>query len=98
MNTVNYDTISKTLHSLGSGCLPLGNAAPTTVPCSTATPTIVAPNNSQVTPIIHNAAAAYGAQALDQPMPALGVVPPIQPAKSKKGVKRKVGFMYKFGL
>ncbi|ENN75313.1 hypothetical protein YQE_08090, partial [Dendroctonus ponderosae] len=63
--------------------------APTTVPCSTATPTIVAPNNSQVTPIIHNAAAAYGAQALDQPMPALGVVPPIQPAKSKKGVKRK---------
>ncbi|KAH1005564.1 hypothetical protein HUJ04_006523 [Dendroctonus ponderosae] len=87
--TVSSTVANPVATTTGSGCLPLGNAAPTTVPCSTATPTIVAPNNSQVTPIIHNAAAAYGAQALDQPMPALGVVPPIQPAKSKKGVKRK---------
>ncbi|XP_066145851.1 bromodomain-containing protein 3-like isoform X8 [Euwallacea fornicatus] len=75
----------------GSVGLPLGTAAPTTVPGSTATTTIAPANNVQsVTPVVPPAAAAgYPAQGLETPVSALGVVPPAQPAKSKKGVKRK---------
>ncbi|CAG9772952.1 unnamed protein product [Ceutorhynchus assimilis] len=74
----------------GSMGLPLGTAAPATVPGSTATTTIAPPINvnSQATPIIP--APTYAPPPLDPtPVTALGVVPPAQPAKSKKGVKRK---------
>lgn len=75
---------------LGSVGLPLGTAAPATVPGSTATTTIAPPNNVQATPVTTTPAPAYVAQPIETPVTALSVVPPAQPAKSKKGVKRKV--------
>ncbi|CAH0552951.1 unnamed protein product [Brassicogethes aeneus] len=75
----------------GSSGLPLGTQAPTTVPGSTATTTITpASTHSSLPPqpISQN----YHSNSLDPLSTSVlpgSVVPPSQPAKSKKGVKRK---------
>nr|CAI5832521.1 unnamed protein product [Callosobruchus analis] len=82
----------------GSSGLPLGTQAPTAVPGSTATTTIApaaqsAQNNSQLSGsygALGNSLDGGGGAAVAAAAAAMaGVVPPSQPAKVKKGVKRK---------
>ncbi|XP_030763893.1 bromodomain-containing protein 3-like isoform X5 [Sitophilus oryzae] len=87
--TVSSTVSNPVATTTGSMGIPLGTSAPVTVPGSTATTTIAQPNNAQVTPITPTGPSYAAAQAMDTPVSALGVVPPAQPAKSKKGVKRK---------
>ncbi|XP_076260775.1 homeotic protein female sterile-like isoform X4 [Rhynchophorus ferrugineus] len=88
--TVSSTVSNPVATTTGSMGIPLGTGAPVTVPGSTATTTIAPPNNSQVTPLTPTGPAyAPATQPIETPVSALGVVPPAQPAKSKKGVKRK---------
>nr|CAH7722675.1 unnamed protein product [Callosobruchus chinensis] len=82
----------------GSSGLPLGTQAPSAVPGSTATTTIApaaqsAQNNSQLSGsygALGNSLDGGGGAAVAAAAAAMaGVVPPSQPAKVKKGVKRK---------
>ncbi|KAJ8917153.1 hypothetical protein NQ315_012645 [Exocentrus adspersus] len=89
----------------GSSGLPLGTQAPATVPGSTATTTIAPATTHSSLPSSQSLAApppptgnfhvpppppiANSLDATVAPVLASGVVPPSQPAKMKKGVKRK---------
>ncbi|KAL1506160.1 hypothetical protein ABEB36_005573 [Hypothenemus hampei] len=88
-STVSNPVPTTTDYFPGPVGIPLGTVPPTTVPGSTATTTIAPPNNSQVAPLPPVSTPGYVPQPLDTSVSALGVVPPVQPAKSKKGVKRK---------
>ncbi|XP_028148787.1 bromodomain-containing protein 3 isoform X5 [Diabrotica virgifera virgifera] len=97
--TVSSTSATPVATTTGSSGLPLGTQAPATVPGSTATTTIAAAstNNSSLSnqqlnsssSSIHGSGSSLG-NSLDSSsvMPA-NVIPPAQPAKVKKGVKRK---------
>ncbi|XP_072386839.1 homeotic protein female sterile-like isoform X1 [Diabrotica undecimpunctata] len=97
--TVSSTSATPVATTTGSSGIPLGTQAPATVPGSTATTTIAAAstNNSSLSnqqlnsssSSIHGSGSSLG-NSLDSSsvMPA-NVIPPAQPAKVKKGVKRK---------
>ncbi|XP_057665884.1 bromodomain-containing protein 3-like isoform X6 [Diorhabda carinulata] len=96
--TVSSTSVTPVATTTGSSGLPLGTQAPSTVPGSTATTTIAAANmnNSSLssqqlnTPNTIHGSGPNLANSLDPSGVLPGnVMPPAQPAKVKKGVKRK---------